>query len=161
MATKEEKVFNWFLICVGIFAGTIVSIVIFGNFVGVHEDEVSQQETLERLASLTIVAIDGQLEPEMDMDSEVVIFADVPVILSGEAIYDSACSVCHSMALAGAPALDDSSWGVRLEQGLEVVQDHVINGYQGDAGIMPAKGGRTDLSDAEILSALDHLLNLI
>jgi cytochrome c5 len=160
LATKEEKVFNWFLICVGIFVGTIVSIVIFGNFVGVHEDEISQQETLDRLASLTIVAIDGEPEPATGIEKEVVMAA-APVIQSGEGIYNLVCSVCHTLGLAGAPAMGDASWSVRMQQGLDVIQDHFINGYQGEAGIMPAKGGRTDLTDEEILSALDHLLNLI
>jgi cytochrome c5 len=34
----------------------------------------------------------------------------------------------------------------------------VINGYQGDAGYMPPKGGRIDLSDEEIISAMDYML---
>ena len=38
-----------------------------------------------------------------------------------------------------------------------MLYDHSINGFQGQAGYMPPKGGRTDLSDDEVKSA-DTLL---
>jgi cytochrome c5 len=30
-------------------------------------------------------------------------------------------------------------------------------GFQGDKGFMPPKGGRPDLSDAEIMAAVDYI----
>jgi cytochrome c5 len=34
---------------------------------------------------------------------------------------------------------------------------HAIEGYTGAAGYMPAKGGRTDLSDEEIAAAVEYM----
>ena len=39
-----------------------------------------------------------------------------------------------------------------------MLKDHAINGYQGSAGYMPAKGGRTDLSDEEVANAVDYMI---
>ena len=42
-----------------------------------------------------------------------------------------------------------------------MINDNVINGYQGDAGYMPPKGGRVDLSDGEILAAVDYMIEQV
>ena len=49
-------------------------------------------------------------------------------------------------------------WAPRLEQGLETLIGHAINGYQGDAGYMPPKGGRLDLSDDEVSAAVEYMV---
>lgn len=160
MATQEEKVFNWFIVCTGIFVGTIVSIVIFGNFVAPHQDAQAEEMLAERLSSMTVVAIEGEPEPVVEtvvVPQETVMQASI----AADQLYNSVCSICHSMGLAGAPSLTDPSWSSRLEQGIDVIEGHVLNGYQGSAGVMPAKGGRTDLSDEEILAALDYMLEQI
>jgi cytochrome c len=36
--------------------------------------------------------------------------------------------------------------------------EHAIEGYMGDGGIMPAKGGRFDLSDQEVENAVVYML---
>jgi cytochrome c5 len=54
---------------------------------------------------------------------------------------------------------DRAAWAPRIAQGLSVLQDHVLNGFQGDAGLMPAKGGRVDLSDADVLAAMQHMID--
>ena len=72
-----------------------------------------------------------------------------------KATYTSYCSVCHAAGIAGAPVNGDKAgWEPRLAQGIEVLVDHAINGYQGDAGVMPAKGGFTNLSDEEVAQAV-------
>ena len=79
--------------------------------------------------------------------------------LSGREVYDEACIVCHGTGTAGAPLLGDvDDWATRLAQGEEVLADRALNGYTGDLGYMPPKGGRVDLSDEEILAALAYLL---
>ena len=49
-------------------------------------------------------------------------------------------------------------WAPRLAQGIEVIQGHVMNGYQGETDFMPPKGGRLDFTDEEILAAIDFML---
>jgi cytochrome c5 len=39
------------------------------------------------------------------------------------------------------------------------LKDHAINGFQGSAGYMPAKGGRVDLSDEEVASAVEYMVS--
>ena len=34
---------------------------------------------------------------------------------------------------------------------------HALEGYQGKAGFMPAKGGRTDLTDQSVMNAVDYM----
>ena len=41
---------------------------------------------------------------------------------------------------------------------MDVLKDHAINGFQGDAGYMPAKGGRVDLSDEEVANAVEYMV---
>jgi len=78
----------------------------------------------------------------------------------GEAVYNSACAACHTTGAAGAPKLGDvDAWSARIAQGLEVLLDHAINGYQGNSGVMPAKGGNAALSDAEVTAAVESMVN--
>ncbi len=77
----------------------------------------------------------------------------------GKKTYDEACTVCHGTGAAGAPKLGDpDAWAARVEQGVEVLYDHSINGFQGKAGIMPPKGGRVDLDDDAVKAAVDYML---
>ncbi len=78
---------------------------------------------------------------------------------SGDQVYNMACTACHTAGIAGAPKVGDpDAWSARIAQGMEVLYDHAIKGYQGDAGIMPAKGGITSLSDAEVQAAVDQMV---
>ncbi len=78
---------------------------------------------------------------------------------AGQGVYQRSCALCHDQGLAGAPSLGDAGeWGRRLQQGLEVVYGHAINGFQGSAGVMPPKGGFTQLSDDEVKQAVDYML---
>ena len=80
------------------------------------------------------------------------------VVLSGEQAYAS-CAACHSAGIAGAPAYGDASaWSARIAKGAEALYANAINGYQGEAGFMPAKGGNTALSDESVKAAVDYMI---
>ncbi len=82
--------------------------------------------------------------------------------ISGEAIYQQACFACHTTGVAGAPKLGDAeAWADRLAKGEETLDDHAINGFQGEAGVMPAKGGFAQLSDDEVRAAVDYMLEAV
>ena len=54
-----------------------------------------------------------------------------------------------------APALGDAAaWAPRIAQGRELLNQHALQGLNA----MPAKGGRVDLSDEEILATVDYML---
>ena len=72
-------------------------------------------------------------------------------LAKGESVYGMACLACHTTGAAGAPKLGDkAAWAPRIAQGMEVLHASAINGK----GAMPPKGGRVDLSDADIQSAV-------
>lgn len=83
--------------------------------------------------------------------------ATEPVVLSGEEAYSN-CAACHASGIAGAPATGDlEAWSNRLAQGIDTLYDHAINGFTGNTGVMPAKGG-TSLSDDSIKTAVDYMV---
>ena len=78
---------------------------------------------------------------------------------SGDEVYNMACTACHTAGIAGAPKVGSAdAWSARIAQGIDVLYGHAINGYQGDAGVMPARGGITSLSDGEVEAAVDYMV---
>ena len=75
--------------------------------------------------------------------------------LVGEPTYKAACGACHASGLAGAPKLGDAeAWSKRLQKGNDLLIIHALEGYAGSEGYMPAKGGRTDLTDEAVTNAV-------
>ena len=84
--------------------------------------------------------------------------ASVSSIRSGQEVYGAACAVCHQAGVAGAPKFGDSgAWQARIAKGNDKLYSNAINGYVGKAGVMPAKGGRPDLSNEEVENAVDYM----
>lgn len=113
----------------------------------------------ERIAPIGKVYRPG--EEELAAASLVEPAAAEPVVaaLSGPQVYNQACLACHSAGIGGAPVLGDvDAWTARIAQGMDTLNEHAINGYQGDVGYMPAKGGRADLSDEEVASAVEYMV---
>jgi len=72
--------------------------------------------------------------------------------------YRTACFACHGTGAAGAPKLGDkAAWKARIAQGMETLEMHAIKGMPGTA--MTAKGGRADLSDAKVKSAVKYMVD--
>lgn len=79
--------------------------------------------------------------------------------LTGEEVYNTVCTACHGLGVAGAPKFGDkAAWEARIAQGADTLVKHAIEGYQGKAGVMPAKGGNADLSDAEVKAAIEYMV---
>ena len=77
----------------------------------------------------------------------------------GKLVYGNACQACHTSGIAGAPKLGDIiGWVARIEQGMDLLNDHAINGYQGKNGVMPPKGGNTSLSDKQVMNAVAYMV---
>ncbi len=72
----------------------------------------------------------------------------------GEAIYNKACQVCHSMGVAGAPkAHDATAWEPRLAKGLDTLVGSVKSGLNA----MPPGGMCTDCSDDDYKKAIEFM----
>ena len=73
---------------------------------------------------------------------------------TGKRIYGKYCTGCHTTGAGGAPKRGDAAaWAERLKPGIATVQSRAIHGYKG----MPAKGGCTSCSEAEIKAATLYL----
>lgn len=78
----------------------------------------------------------------------------------GKAVYNDFCTSCHAAGIAGAPKIGDKdAWAQRIAKGTDVLYKNSVNGFQGDAGYMPAKGGNPDLTDAQVKSAVDYMIS--
>ena len=77
----------------------------------------------------------------------------------GQQVYQATCFVCHGAGIAGAPKLGDKGqWAKPIAKGLATLYASAVNGVQGGAGPMPAKGGNPALSDAEVKAAVDYMV---
>jgi cytochrome c5 len=78
----------------------------------------------------------------------------------GKATYGKTCSLCHAANVAGAPKPGDKAdWAPRIAQGMDVVYKHAIEGFTGAKGQMPARGGSTTLSDADVKATVDFMVD--
>ncbi len=78
---------------------------------------------------------------------------------TGENVYKGGCVACHGAGIAGAPKAGDKlAWSPRIAQGKPTLYEHAIKGYQGKAGVMPAKGGNGSLADADVKAAVDYMV---
>ena len=78
----------------------------------------------------------------------------------GRQVYESVCMACHApenVMVAAPKAGDAAEWRRRLARsakGLDTLADHAVDGF----GAMPAKGGRDELTRAEILAAIGFMM---
>ncbi len=75
----------------------------------------------------------------------------------GEMIYNNVCQACHTAGAAGAPQLVAAQWEDRLDKGEDTLVSNAIDGI----GAMPAKGGRSDLSDEQVRASVEYMLGEI
>lgn len=76
----------------------------------------------------------------------------------GEKLVKANCLVCHSPGINGAPIIGNKKmWSKRLPKGKDVLVQHAIEGF----GLMPAKGGRTELSDEQIALAVEYMMSQV
>lgn len=79
--------------------------------------------------------------------------------LDGQVIYAQLCGACHTNGAGGAPTLDHAHWDARIAQGMDTMVKHAIEGFQGQAGLMPARGGNPSLSDAQVESTVKWMID--
>ena len=142
----------------------MISIAVFANFTSEDDSKISNSSNSNRIMPIGQYALLGDtdigqmINPHQNAAPHL-----EEALLSGTEVYNQACSLCHkSPGVAGAPVFGDIiAWGPRILQGRNTLQDHAINGYTGESGYMPPKGGRLDLSDDEIILALNFMLESI
>src|SRR6185369_15389453 len=115
----------------------------------------------DRLQPASRVAVAGQDNSAMKIESAGPPVAAAAIPANGTAAYETAFIACHGAGIAGAPKVGDkSAWGPRIAQGKETLYNHALHGFNGKSGVMPAKGGRSDWPDDLIKQAVDHIVKL-
>lgn len=79
--------------------------------------------------------------------------------LDGQVIYDNLCGSCHATGAGGAPQMTQAAWSDRVAQGMDTLVRHAIEGYQGEAGLMPAKGGNPSLTDEQVAATVEWMVD--
>jgi len=80
------------------------------------------------------------------------------VATGGEKVYQQACQVCHATGVSGAPMTADAAvWTDRIAQGRDKLVTSAIDGI----GVMPPKGGQSQLSDEDVAAAVDYMIQSV
>jgi len=76
---------------------------------------------------------------------------------TGEAVYKARCSLCHAGGAGGAPKFKNSEdWAPRAARGKLALYESALKGKPNTA--MMARGGFRDLSNDEVMSAVDYMV---
>jgi len=165
--SRDQKFFDMYSLVIGVLAAIALGIFVLVMKVsdltqGVYTRDTHEYQAAvaERIRPVGRVYLPGE---EHEAEAPVVAAAEEPepvaAAMSGPQVYNSACLACHGAGIGGAPILGDAGqWAPRIEQGIDVLTQHAIQGYTGSVGYMPPKGGRMDLSDDEIAGAVDYMV---
>lgn len=75
---------------------------------------------------------------------------------AGDVVFKAVCTSCHAAGMMGSPKLGDkAAWGPRVAQGYDTLVKNAIAGIRA----MPAKGGNSALTDAEVANAVKYMAN--
>src|SRR5690606_20233675 len=78
------------------------------------------------------------------------------VFKTGQQVFESTCTACHTAGVAGAPKIgDNAAWAPFIKAGYEDMVKNAIHGV----GAMPPKGGNPSLSDFEVERAVVYMAN--
>jgi cytochrome c5 len=168
MSKQDSHFFNNFSLVLGILFAVTIGLFAFARHVGA-EHQLKQVTTDpryvagvdERLQPVARVAVAGQDNTAMKIESTGPATAAAAIPKDGTEAFETACKACHGAGIAGAPKVGDkAAWGPRIAQGKETLYNHALHGFQGKSGVMPAKGGRADWPDDLIKQAVDHIVEL-
>ncbi len=80
----------------------------------------------------------------------------------GHEIYGQLCHSCHDAGVAGSPKMTDkAAWAPRVAKGIDTLIKHATEGFTGDTGVMPAKGGNPALNDAQIRATVEWMVDQV
>jgi len=165
--SRDQKFFDMYSLVIGVLAAVALAILVLAMKMsdltqGIYTRDTSEYQAAvaERIRPLSQVYLPGEEQEAASPTVETVAEPEpVAAALSGPQVYNSACLACHAAGVGGAPILGDATvWAPRIARGVAVLKQHAIEGYTGSFGFMPAKGGRMDLSDAEIADAVDYMV---
>lgn len=80
----------------------------------------------------------------------------------GRQVWLQNCETCHGYGVAGAPVpMRPGDWAARVGKPKALLYEHAIEGFFGpEDTLMPARGGNDELSDEEVMRAVDYMVEL-
>jgi cytochrome c5 len=170
--SKQDTHFvNVFSLVIGLLAAVAIGIFVFARIVASQTQDQQvlaeadySRNVAARLSPPSQLAVAGQDNSALAIKSDsggAGSAAPAAAPKNGAEVFQQVCSTCHGAGIAGAPkAGDKAAWGPRLAEGKATLYQHALQGFQGKTGVMPAKGGRTDLSDDLVKQAVDHMVQM-
>lgn len=167
--SRDQKFFDLYSLVLGILGAITLGILVLAMKMsdltqGVYTRDTAEYQAAvaDRIRPIGQVYKPGEEHaapaPKVEVADEP---APVATVMTGPQVYNTACKNCHGAGVGGAPVFGDASqWSARIAKGMDVLNDHAINGFDGDAPApMLAKGGRADLSDQEIMDAVQYMVS--
>ncbi len=172
MSKQDTHFFNVFSLVIGLLVAIAIVLFVFARIVASHTQEAQvltepdySQNVAARIAGPVREAVAGQDNSALAIKVETAAGAGsaTPAAMpkNGTELFEQTCSVCHGQGIAGAPkAGDKAAWAPRIAEGKATLYEHALNGFQGKTGVMPPKGGRTDIPDDLVKQAVDHMVQM-
>jgi cytochrome c5 len=167
VSNQDSKFFNIFSLVLGILI--VISILLFALARSVGQNTQSTHlrtdpkyvaEVAENLTTGRVAVAGRDNSALAIVPPAGAVVAELAVPTDGPGVYEQVCGACHINGIAGAPRSDDrAAWAARIAQGQATLYKHAIEGYTGKNGVMPAKGGRVDLSDDLVKAAVDYMVS--
>ncbi len=168
MSKQDTHFFNTFSAIIAVLIVAALLIFAMARWVAdrtqvkeVYEDPKYVASTEERIRPFVREAVAGKDNSAMQIQAApqgAGVALAVPK--DGPALYEAGCKTCHATGLVGAPKFGDhAAWAPRIAKGKATLYEHALKGFTGTVGVMPAKGGRTDLTDELIRSGVDYLVS--
>jgi len=167
---QDQQFFDSFMLVIGILIGVAVGLFFLARAVAIdRQDEyvmsdprvLAEIDARIRPVGRVVLAGDEELQAAAEQQAPAPTAQDMP--LTGAQVFNQACFACHAPpGVGGAPVIGDAGqWTDRIAQGMDVLEQHALMGYQGSTGFMPAKGGRPDLSDQEVIDAVHYMVEQV
>lgn len=168
--SKADAVFlKQFAIVIGLLALLVSGLVALAGFIySSHpnpENPGAERVLLQRLAPVGGVYAGDTGHAAMAAAQEAAAKAAASAVAyggstDGAVIYEALCTSCHEVGVAGSPKRNDAAyWAAReAEIGLDALVRHAIDGYNGDHGVMPARGGNPALTDEQVQVTVNWML---
>ena len=164
---RDQKFFDMYSLVLGVLGAIALAILVLAMKIsdltqGVYtrDTEEYRAAVAERIRPVGEVYLPGDdISSGGPMVEAVAEPEPVATTMTGPQVYNAACIACHGNGVGGSPIVGDAAaWAPRIAKGIDVLYDHAINGFNGEAGVMIAKGGRMDLSDQEVQDAVDYMV---
>ena len=170
MSKHDSHFANYFSLVLGILIAIAILLFALAKVVGsttqglqVKAEALQLASVNERTRPFARVAVAGEDNTALAIVEKAAATTEsapgLPIPQTAEELYNSACSTCHAQGIGGAPRLGDkAAWAPRIAQGADTLHKHAVEGFQGQTGLMPPKGGRVDLPDDLIRQGVDYMV---